>query len=97
MRAIVEERAFALRSIEDRIHFHYIFGYSVGINFPPHWLEESNFHLRATNEEPLQAGMVFHLPLTMRVLGEYGAGTSRTIEITGQGARVLTGQDDTAA
>lgn len=39
--------------------------------------------------------MVFHLPLTMRILGEYGAGTSRTIEITEQGAQVLTGQNDT--
>jgi Xaa-Pro dipeptidase len=80
-----------IRSIENRIQFHYVFGYSVGISFPPHWLEESYFHIRATNEEPLQAGMVFHLPLTMRVLGKYGAGTSRTIEIAEHGARMLTG------
>lgn len=81
----------AMRTIEERVQFHYIFGYSVGISFPPHWLEGSNFHIRATNPEPLREGMVFHLPLTMRVLGKYGAGTSRTIEITARGARVLTG------
>ena len=84
----------AMRSIEDRLQFHYIFGYSVGISFPPHWIEESLFHIRATNQEPLQAGMVFHLPLTMRLLGRYGSGTSRTIEITDDGARVLTGGRD---
>ena len=89
---VAEKAHAAMRSIADRILFHYIFAYSVGISFPPHWLEESHFHIRATNEEPLQAGMVFHLPLTMRVLGKYGAGTSRTIEITEGGARVLTGQ-----
>ncbi len=92
----VADKALAtMRSIEDRIQFHYNFGYSVGISFPPHWLEESYFHIRATNEERLQAGMVFHLPLTIRVLGKYGAGTSRTIEITEKGAQVLTGQPNT--
>ena len=92
---VAEKAHAAMRSIEDRIHFHYIFGYSVGISFPPHWLEESNFHIRATNQEALQAGMVFHLPLTMRVLGKYGSGTSRTIEITEDGARALTGSPST--
>ena len=81
-----------MRSIQDRIQFHYNFGYSVGISFPPHWLEESYFHIRASNEERLQAGMVFHLPLTMRVPRQIWRGTSRTIEITEQGAQVLTGQ-----
>lgn len=81
----------AMHAIEDRVQFHYIFGYSVGVSFPPHWLEDSNFHIRASNQEVLQAGMVFHLPLTMRVLGKYGTGTSRTIEITQDGAEALTG------
>ena len=89
---VADKALQTVRSIEDRIQFHYNFGYSVGISFPPHWLEESYFHIRASNEERLRAGMVFHLPLTIRVLGKYGVGTSRTIEITEQGARVLTGQ-----
>lgn len=81
----------AIRSIEDRIQFHYNFGYSIGISFPPHWLEDSHFHIKANNPEVLRAGMVFHAPLTMRVLGKYAAGTSRTFVITEQGTQVLTG------
>jgi Xaa-Pro dipeptidase len=82
----------AMRMVEGRVQFHYNFGYSVGASFPPHWLEESGFHIKENNTEPLEAGMVFHIPLTMRVLGRFAAGTSRTIEITDTGARVLTGQ-----
>ena len=80
-----------LRPIETRIQFHYCWGYSVGVSFPPHWLEESMFHIHTINEHPLEAGMVFHLPLTMRVLGKYASGTSRTIVITQDGAKALTG------
>src|SRR5688572_12508999 len=82
----------AMRAVEDRVQFHYNFGYSVGASFPPHWLEESGFHIKENNPAPLEAGMVFHVPLTMRVLGRFAAGTSRTIEITDAGARVLTGR-----
>ena len=34
--------------------------------------------------------MTFHLPFTLRVLGEYGTGTSETILITESGCEVLT-------
>lgn len=81
----------AMRPIEKRIQFHYNFGYSVGVNFPPHWLEESAFYLKTNNPAPLEVGMVFHAPLTMRILGRLAVGTSRTFEITPTGARALTG------
>jgi len=80
-----------IRGIEDRIQFHYNFGYSLGISFPPHWLEESHFYIKANNPALLQAGMAFHAPLTMRVLGQYAAGTSRTFVIGEKGTQVLTG------
>lgn len=83
----------AMRHIERDVQFHYNFGYSQGICFPPHWLEESAFYLTEQNHQQLQAGMVFHLPLTFRILGRYAAGTSRTIVITDNGARVLTGSN----
>lgn len=83
----------AMRLIERDVQFHYNFGYSQGICFPPHWLEESAFYLTERNQQPLEAGMVFHLPLTFRVLGRFAAGTSRTIVITDNGARVLTGSN----
>jgi len=79
-----------IQPIEQRIEFHYNFGYSLGISFPPHWLEDSHFYLKTNNPSPLESGMVFHAPLTMRVLGKYAAGTSCTFVITEQGSEVLT-------
>jgi Xaa-Pro dipeptidase len=90
---VAEKARAAMRGIEDRVQFHYNFGYSIGASFPPHWLEESNFHIKLNNSAPLEAGMVFHSALTMRVLGRFAAGTSRTFEITDSGVRVLTGGD----
>ncbi len=80
----------AIQPIVARIQFHYNFGYSVGIGFPPDWLEPSHFFIQLDNHTPLQAGMTFHLPFTLRVLGVYGAGTSETILITEKGCEVLT-------
>ena len=66
------------------------FGYSVGIGFPPDWLEPIHFFIQLNNHTLLQAGMTFHLPFTLRVLGEYGTGTSETILFTEAGCEVLT-------
>jgi Xaa-Pro dipeptidase len=79
----------ALAPVLDRIVFHYTFGYPVGIGFPPSWLENPGFLITAQNQGELREGMVFHLPLMLRVLGRYGAGFSETIVITRDGARPL--------
>ena len=79
----------ALAPIRDRIAFHDLFGYSVGISYPPDWIENAAFYLGADNHNPLLAGMVFHLPLTLRKLGKYGAGFSETIIVTETGAEPL--------
>jgi len=83
----------AMSSIEQKVQFHFNFGYSVGISYPPHWLEESAFYLTESNSKPLKAGMVFHLPLTFRILGKCASGLSYTIAITEDGVRILTGAD----
>jgi len=75
--------------IRDRIHFHDVFAYSVGIGFPPTWLEDTGFGILMSNDRPLEAGMVFHFPMTLRVKGEYGVGQSRTVIVTETGAEVL--------
>lgn len=80
-----------IQPIEHEVQFHYNFGYSIGISFPPHWLEASGFCLTQNNLAQLQPGMVFHLPLTLRVLGELAAGLSHSILITDRGAQILTG------
>jgi Xaa-Pro aminopeptidase len=80
----------AIKPIEGQIQFHYNFGYSVGIGFPPDWLEPVHFFLQFKNHSPLQAGMTFHLPFTLRILGAFGVGTSETILITESGSEILT-------
>ncbi len=79
-----------LAPIIDRIVFHHVYGYSLGIAYPPTWIENGSFFLMADNPAPLEAGMmVFHLPLTLRSLGRFGAGFSEAVEITETGARVF--------
>lgn len=74
--------------IRDRIHFHDFFAYSVGIGFPPTWLE-GGFGIVMNNHRPLEAGMVFHFPMTLRVKGEFGVGQSQTVIVRDDGAEVL--------
>ena len=78
-----------LAPIRDKIAFHDLYAYPVGIAFPPNWIENPAFYLSADNENPLIEGMVFHLPLTLRKLGEHGAGFSETLIITADGAERL--------
>lgn len=79
----------ALEPILSKIAFHFVWGYPVGIGFPPSWLEETGFFLQSNNSRQLQPGMVFHLPLMLRVPGMYGAGYSETVLITENGAEIL--------
>ena len=80
-----------LAPIRERIAFHDLYAYPVGIGFPPNWIENPAFYLSAANPHPLKAGMVFHLPLTLRRLGEYGAGFSETVILTEDGNETLSG------
>jgi Xaa-Pro dipeptidase len=86
---VVRGAAAALGSGHDRMSFHGLYGYSVGIGFPPSWFETLGFELRADNERPLESGMVFHLPISLRKYGEFGINQSQTILITDSGAEPL--------
>jgi Xaa-Pro dipeptidase len=76
-------------AIKDLVHIHYFFAYSVGIAFPPTWLESAEFAILLTNHQPLEPGMVFHFPMTLRIKGEFGIGQSQTVIVTTDGAEVL--------
>jgi Xaa-Pro dipeptidase len=76
--------------IPDDVIFHYTYGYPVGIGYPPTWMEESAFFLVRSNHEPLEAGMVFHLPLSLRSYGRFGIGFSETVHVTDRGPDILT-------
>ena len=78
-----------LAPIRDRIAFHDLYAYPVGIAFPPNWIENPAFYLSADNPKLLKAGMVFHLPLTLRYPGECGAGFSETLILTEDGNESL--------
>jgi Xaa-Pro dipeptidase len=75
--------------LKDIVHFHYFFAYSVGIAFPPTWLESAEFAILLSNHQPLAPGMVFHFPMTLRIKGEFGVGQSQTVIVTETGAEVL--------
>lgn len=84
-REVAEAGLRRIRPIESEIAFHYYFGYSVGLGYPPTWIEQLGFFLRTDNPRPLQEGMVFHLPISLRKYGEYGVNLSQAILITSDG------------
>ncbi len=75
--------------LEDVI-FHHNFGYPVGVGYPPSWIETLGFFLRSNNPEPVEANMVFHLPMSLRVLSEFCICLSHTMLVTPNGGISLT-------
>ncbi len=69
--------------------FHGVFAYAVGAGFPPTW-GDGTAGISLGNETKLRPGMVFHHPVALRRLGEYGAMFSETTLITDDGCEVLT-------
>ena len=63
--------------------------YSVGISFPPVWVEHS-IGIREGSEDVLEPGMVFHTPRSLRVPGTVAMGYSETILVTPTGCEALT-------
>jgi Xaa-Pro dipeptidase len=69
--------------------FHGCFGYGVGAGFPPTWGDGTGLIMRGV-ETVLQPGMVFHLPIALRKLGEYATMFSETMLVTETGCESLT-------
>lgn len=63
--------------------------YSVGISFPPVWVEHS-VGIREGAADLLEPGMVFHTPRSLRVPGQVAMGFSETILVTATGCEALT-------
>jgi Xaa-Pro dipeptidase len=79
-----------LGRLRDDEVFHHMLGYPVGLAHPPHWMDTGSFYLTADNPEPLEAGMVFHVPASFRSFGERCVGLSQTFLVEEEGTRVLT-------
>ncbi|MCG6657585.1 aminopeptidase P family protein [Halomonas campisalis] len=76
----------------ERLFFSGVFGYAVGAQFPPSWVEGSGF-IAAGQQREFVADMVFHLPLCLRLPGQWGIGISDTVRVTPAGGEALTDND----
>jgi len=76
----------------ERLFFSGVFGYAVGAQFPPSWVEGTGYIARGQHRE-FAADMVFHLPLCLRLPGQWGIGLSDTVRVTPDGGQPLTDND----
>lgn len=76
----------------DRVFFSGVFGYSVGAQFPPSWVEGTGYIARGL-ERRFEENMVFHLPLCLRLPGVWGIGISDTVQVTANGGVAITDND----
>lgn len=76
----------------DQLFFSGVFGYAVGAQFPPSWVEGTGY-IAEGQTRTFETNMVFHLPLCLRVPGQWGVGLSDTVVVTEQGAKPLTDND----
>jgi Xaa-Pro aminopeptidase len=90
-RDVAREVQRSLRGVDDVLTAG-MFGYAIGIAFPPTWREMINF-VSLDDEEELEAGMTFHSPIPFRVPNRFGVGFSETWTVTEVGCEVLTKRD----
>ncbi|KPP99956.1 Xaa-Pro peptidase family protein [Marinobacter sp. HL-58] len=79
----------AMAPLAGEVFFSGVFGYTVGAQFPPSWVEGSGFIARGETTE-FRQGMVFHLPICLRIPGLWGIGCSDTVLVGESGAEPLT-------
>lgn len=87
---VADQAVKAIGRLPGDVIFHELFGYPIGLAHKPHWMDGAPFYLTPDNHEPLQAGMVFHVPASFRSFGDSGVGLSQTFVVEEDGARVLT-------
>lgn len=85
---VAREAKRALASIRGDAFFHGIFGYSVGLGFPPTWDEGLAFIAEGV-ETFFVPGMTLHLPIAIRIPGLCGVAISETIVVTQDGCDLL--------
>lgn len=78
-----------LKQVKPEADYNENHAYSVGIGFPPDWVEHSVF-IRPGSQDVLKPGMTFHTPRSFRVPGVLSTGFSETILVTDTGCEVLT-------
>ena len=79
----------ALSGLDPAIKMRGYFGYSVGVSFPPSWVERS-IEIAEGRTDELVPGMTFHVHRVLRIPGVLGAGFSESVVITESGYELLT-------
>jgi Xaa-Pro aminopeptidase len=74
----------------DQLIWHGIYGYSVGLGFPPDW-NDAPLLITEESDALLQPGMCFHVTTSLRQSAQFGVALSETVLITSTGNDVLTG------
>jgi Xaa-Pro dipeptidase len=69
--------------------WHGIYGYSLGLGFPPDWNDCADLIMRGSRLA-LRPGMVFHVSTSLRKVGVCGVAFSETVLVTETGAEILT-------
>jgi len=64
-------------------------GYSIGVSFAPDWGEGNILSLYRNVEVPLEPGMAFHIPITLRQYAKFTVAISDTFVVTDDGHRPL--------
>jgi Xaa-Pro dipeptidase len=64
-------------------------GYSIGISFAPDWGEGNILSLFRGVDVPLESGMVFHVPITLREYNKWTAAVSETVLVTDKGPKTF--------
>lgn len=65
-------------------------GYSIGLNYAPDWGEGHFLDLKEQDQTVLEAGMTFHIPMSLRADGELAVAVSESVLVTPTGCEVLT-------
>jgi Xaa-Pro dipeptidase len=64
-------------------------GYSIGVAFAPDWGEGNVLSLYENEKTPLEAGMAFHIPVSLCDHGKFTVCASETAVVTEKGNKVL--------